>query len=153
MWSKWYWLTPIILLTPILILYVLSFRAGRPTNLGVKAGKLAECPASPNCVSTQAEDAKHKIEPIRFTGSAGDAMMKLKQALVSLPRTRIVTETADYLHVECVSLIFRFVDDVEFWIDDANHVIHFRSASRVGHGDLGVNRHRMEAIRKTFAEK
>ncbi len=150
--SKWYWLIAIVVLAPIVLFYVLSFSAGRPTNLGVKDGKLAACPASPNCVSTQADDEGHKIDAIAFDGSAADAMAKLKLAIAPLPRSHVVTETADYLHVECTSLIFRFVDDVEFWIDASNRVIHFRSASRVGHGDLGVNRARMEAIRAAMAK-
>ena len=124
--------------------------ARRPANLGVRAGKLAPCPSSPNCVSTQADDAEHRIDVIPFAGSSDDAMAKLKRAIATLARAASVTETADYLHVEFTSLIFRFVDDVEFWIDESNHVIHFRSASRIGHGDLGVNRKRMEAIRQAF---
>jgi uncharacterized protein (DUF1499 family) len=152
MGSKWYWIIAIIVLAPIVLMYVLSFSASRPANLGVKDGKLTPCPASPNCVSTQADDEAHKIEPIRFTVTPAEAMTKLKQALATAPRTNVVTETSDYLHAECTSLIFRFVDDVEFWIDAKNQVIHFRSASRVGHSDLGANRARMESIRKAFGE-
>jgi uncharacterized protein (DUF1499 family) len=122
----------------------------RPTNLGVKDGRLAACPASPNCVCTQADDAEHRIDAIRFTGSKAEAMAKLKRAVAPLPRTAIVAESMDYLHMECTSLIFRFVDDVEFWIDEPNHTIHFRSASRVGHRDFGVNRKRMETLRRAF---
>ena len=124
--------------------------ARRPANLGVRAGKLAPCPSSPNCVSTQADDAEHRIDVIPFAGISADALANLKRAISTLARAASVTETADYLHVEFTSLIFRFVDDVEFWIDESNHVIHFRSASRIGHGDLGVNRKRMEAIRQAF---
>ena len=150
--SKWRAVGLIILLAPVIGLAVVSMFARRPDNLGVKDGKLATCPASPNCVSTQTDnaDAGHRIEPIRFTGPAADARTRLKAAIAALPRATIVTETDDYLHVECTSLLFRFVDDVEFWIDERNEVIHFRSASRVGHGDLGVNRARMEAIRTVF---
>ena len=122
----------------------------RPTNLGVKDGRLAACPASPNCVCTQADDVEHRIDAIRFTGSKAEAMAKLKRAVATLPRTAIVAESMDYLHVECTSLIFRFVDDVEFWIDEPNQTIQFRSASRVGHSDFGVNRKRMEALRRAF---
>lgn len=152
MWSKWTLLALVafVIFVPIVGLYVMSLLAGRPAHLGLKDGKLAPCPESPNCVSTQADDAEHRIDPIRFTGATADAQAKLKKALAAVPRAAIVTESADYLHVECTSLIFRFVDDVEFWIDEPNHVIHFRSASRVGHSDLGVNRKRMEAIRKMF---
>jgi uncharacterized protein (DUF1499 family) len=129
----------------------MGFLTGRPTNLRVKDGKLAPCPSSPNCVSTQAEDADHRMEPIALTGTASEALARLKQALSALPRTVIVTETEDYLHAECTSLLFRFVDDVEFWIDVPNRLIHFRSASRVGRYDFGVNRARMEAIRRALA--
>ncbi len=150
MWSNWWWLIPIVLLTPIIGFYILSWTGVRPTNLGVRVGKLTPCPTRPNCVCTQAEDTRHRIDPMPFRSSSADAMIKLKQAIASLPRTRLIKETADYLHVECTSLIFRFVDDLEFWIDDANHVIHARSASRVGYSDRGVNRRRLEAIRKLF---
>ena len=147
---KWLAVALIVLIAPVLGLMIVNLFVRRPDNLGVKDGKLAPCPASPNCVSTQADDAGHRIEPIRFTGSAADARTRLKQAIAALPRATIVTQTEDYLHVECTSLLFRFVDDVEFWIDEASEMIHFRSASRVGHGDLGVNRARMETIRTAF---
>lgn len=152
MWSKWTLLAfvALVIVVPILGIYALSLFAVRPTNLGVKDGKLAACPASPNCICTQVEDVGHHMDAIRITGSTADALAKLKQAIATMPRAKIVTESADYLHVECTSLIFRFVDDVEFWIDGPNQTIHFRSASRVGHGDLGVNRKRMEAIRKVL---
>jgi uncharacterized protein (DUF1499 family) len=152
MWSKWTLLAlvAIVILVPIVGLFVMSLLAGRPAHLGLKDGKLAPCPESPNCVSTQTDDAEHRIDAIRFTGTAADAKAKLKKAVAALPRAAIVTESADYLHVECTSLIFRFVDDVEFWIDEPNQVIHCRSASRVGRSDFGANRTRMEAICKMF---
>src|SRR5262245_66572391 len=87
--SKWYWLIAIVILAPIVLMYILSLSAGRPTNLGVKDGKLAPCPSSPNCVSTQADDEGHKIEPITYTGSKADALAKLKQAIATLPRTHV----------------------------------------------------------------
>ena len=51
--------------------------------------------------------------------------------------------------IEVTSKIFGFVDDVEFYLNEPG-VIHFRSASRIGYSDLGVNRERMETIRNTF---
>jgi uncharacterized protein (DUF1499 family) len=70
--------------------------------------------------------------------------------VLATPRTRVVTQEEDYLRVEYKSRIFGFVDDVEFWFDDENKRIHFRSASRKGYSDLGVNRKRMEGIREQF---
>ena len=72
----------------------------------------------------------------------------MKEAILSLPRVKLVEEDESYLHCEFTSLLFRFVDDVEFVFDDATKTLHFRSASRTGYGDLGVNRKRMEEIRR-----
>ena len=47
----------------------------------------------------------------------------------------------------------RYVDDVEFWFDPVNMVIQVRSASRLGKGDLGVNRARIESLRATLNGK
>ncbi len=140
-----------LLVLPILSLALLSMTGRRPSNLGVRDGKLAPCPTSPNCVSTQADDDQHRIEPMSTSLSAEDSLRCLKQVLTEMPRVTIITERPDYLHAEFRSALFRFVDDVEFFITPNEQRIHFRSASRVGHGDLGVNRNRMELIRQRFA--
>lgn len=140
----------VVILLPIVGLATLSLLARRPTNLGVVEGKLAPCPDTPNCVGTQATDAEHHAEPIPFAGDRATSLARMKRVLAALPRCRIVTATDDYLHAECTSLLFRFVDDVEFYFDDTDQTIQFRSASRVGRSDLGVNRARMEAIRAEF---
>jgi len=114
---------------------------------------LSPCPSSPNCVSTLAEDEGHAIAPFRYTKSRAEAKEALKMALGILPRTKLVEEDEAYLHYEFTSLIFRFVDDVEFVFDDKLRLVHFRSASRVGHGDFGVNRRRMEQIRSLIDGK
>src|SRR5262249_4396332 len=130
----------------------LSLLARRPEGLGVSDGKLAGCPRSPNCVSSQAEDARHHAEPLAFTTSPDEAWGRLKAVLAAYPRTRGGEEGDGYLHAECATFLFRFVDDVEFLLDREEKLIHFRSASRVGVGDLGTNRRRTEAIRQAFEE-
>lgn len=105
------------------------------------------CPSSPNCVSTHATDERHAIAPIRYRKSRAEAKEALKAAIRALPRAKLVEENESYLHYEITSLLFRFVDDVEFVLDDEGKTIHFRSASRTGYGDFGVNRRRMEVIR------
>lgn len=115
--------------------------------------RLAPCPSSPNCVSTQAQDDRHAIAPLRYQKPMAEAKEVLKTVVGSLPRVRLVEEDHTYLHYEFVSLIFRFVDDVEFLFDADAKVVHFRSASRTGYGDFGVNRRRMEEIRRlTFGK-
>jgi uncharacterized protein (DUF1499 family) len=63
---------------------------------------------------------------------------------------RVITETETYVHATFTSRVFRFVDDLEFYFVLDAPVIHVRSASRVGYSDLGVNRKRVEKIRKAF---
>lgn len=111
--------------------------------------ELPPCPDKPNCVSTQATDA-HAIAPIRYRSAQREAMQRLLAVLRALPRTTIVEAGADAVRVEFRTRLFRFVDDALFVFDDQTRTIHFRSASRVGHSDLGVNRRRMEDIRSAF---
>lgn len=128
-------------------LYLLSMTAPQPSNLGVTNGQLAKCPESPNCVSTQAADESHRMPPIQMNGSREEIIGKIKSVIQSdFRRARVVSEMDNYLHFEFTSLVFRFVDDVEFLVDDKNGTVDFRSASRVGHSDLGANRNRMEKI-------
>ena len=115
----------------------------RPTNLGVKDGRLARCRRSPNCVSSQADpvDKEHYIAPIAFSGT----MDQLRRAIAELPLATIVEAKDDYLYAEFRTPILRFVDDVEFLkLDD---VLHIRSASRLGRRDFKANRNRVEQLR------
>lgn len=146
-----YVLIPLCLLVAaVAFLALASLFARPPLNLGSHEGRLAPCPSTPNCVSTQTDNPRKRMEPIPFTGDAADAWKRMRQVLAAWPRTRIVTATEEYLHAECTSRIFRFVDDVEILLDPLARVLHFRSASRAGRSDLGVNRRRMEGIRRAF---
>ena len=128
--------------------------AGRPpSNLGVKDGRLARCPGSPNCVASQADpaDATHFIAPIAFKGDARAAWRALRETVVASERAKIVDEQDGYLRAEFATKLLGFVDDVEFLLDAPARVIHVRSASRLGKRDLGVNRARIEALRTRLA--
>ena len=127
------------------------FPGTRPNDLGVKAGRLTPAPKSPNAVSSQAEDVQHKIAPLAYQTTAAQAMESLVKIIEATPRAHIVTRGADYLYAEYESALLGFVDDVEFLFDDNARRIDIRSASRVGYGDLGVNRRRMEEIRRRFS--
>jgi len=113
----------------------------RPDNIGVQDGLLTACPDSPNCVcSCEARDS-HYIAPL-----PGD-MAALRRALTQTPRNEIVRDDGDYLHVEFTTRLMRFVDDVEFLYQPEQGQIAVRSASRLGHSDLGANRQRIEELR------
>ena len=92
------------------------------------------------------------MDPIPYTGPLDKARAKLLEVLRNYPRTRIVREEADSLKAECRSAFFHFVDDVDFVFDDTAKCIHFRSASRLGRKDFGVNRKRMEEISAAFRD-
>jgi uncharacterized protein (DUF1499 family) len=142
MQSAWLLLLPASLL--------IGCQGTRPANLGMKDGTLAPCPSSPNCVSSQSSDDAHRVAPLIYSGRAVDAMKKLTAIMQTFPRTSVITISDSYLYAEVTSSIFRFVDDVEFFIDDDTKVIHVRSASRLGTSDLGVNRKRVEEIRRLW---
>lgn len=108
------------------------------------------CPDAPKCVSSQVTDPRHFIEPFTFNDSPAEAMLRLKTALLNEKRVTIVTEESAYLRAEVRSLIFRFVDDVEFTLLPEKGVIHIRSSARIGYSDFGVNRRRIERIRLLF---
>ncbi len=127
--------------------------ATRQSDLGIVNGRLRPCPASPNCVCTQDADVEHKIEPLKFSGTPAEAIARLRSVIAEMPRTKIVSEEGNYLHVEFTTRLMRYVDDVEFAVDPHDNAIHFRSASRIGYSDLGTNRRRMEAVRTAFSRR
>ena len=108
--------------------------------------RLRPCPAKPNCVSTESTDPAKRMPALRFEGEADKVHAAILEALGEAPRARVVEAEADYIHAEFTTLLFRFVDDVEFAIDPALKRVDFRSASRVGYSDLGTNRRRMEKL-------
>lgn len=111
---------------------------------------ITSCPNKPNCVSSTDATEGHAIAPLSYERDAGAAMDRVRAVMKALPRTTLVGEGAGYLHYEVRTRIMRFVDDVEFGANEERSVIDVRSASRVGHSDLGVNRKRVEAIRRLY---
>ena len=112
--------------------------------------RLSPCPDSPNCVSSQSDDTAHFTEPLHYTGNLAEARQKLIGLLGNSKRVRLISAETDYIHAEFRSLIFNFVDDVEFYFSSEDRIIHVRSASRTGYYDFGVNHRRLERLRATF---
>ncbi len=142
----------LIFLIVTLTLWLLAQYSHIRPPLGIKAGRLLPCPTSPNCVSSQAnpKDKVHYLPPVEFPGDPDQAKKTLLAIVHTLPGSTVVTDDMNYLRIEFRSQIFGFTDDVEFLIDPKTRLIHFRSASRVGHSDLGVNRKRMEFLRSAL---
>ena len=121
-------------------------------SVGMEGDLFEPCPQSPNCVSSMAEDDAHYVAPIDRSGLT---LLESKALLLGIledeRRCTIITLDQDYVHAEFRTLVFRFVDDVEFYFPAGADVIHVRSASRVGESDLGVNRARVTRISELFA--
>ncbi|MDO8698985.1 MAG: DUF1499 domain-containing protein [Rhodoferax sp.] len=135
-----------------------AFSGKPPQKLGVIDGKLRPPSRTPNSVSSQADlypDHPQKdyagIAPLHYTGDGNAAMEKLANVLDKSERTVIVTREPGYIYAQSSTALFKFTDDMEFWLDQPNKVIQIRSASRLGRKDFGVNRARMEALRTRFS--
>jgi uncharacterized protein (DUF1499 family) len=111
---------------------------------------LKPCPNRLNCVSSLGRNRVHSIEPLRFKGSPKTARRVLMKILRELPGASVKQVKGNYIHIECRSRLLRLRDDLELFFDEAESLVHVRSASRVGYWDLGVNRRRVAAIRKAF---
>jgi len=115
---------------------------------------LAPCPDSPNCVNTyQQSDAFEPMDPLVFEGSAEEAMNELKDIIEAMPRTEIVEFQDNYMKAVYTIALFGFKDDVEFLVDSDRRIIHFRSSSRTGYYDFGVNRNRMEKVQEKWRNR
>ncbi len=156
-------MTVAMFVVPVAGLAMLSAGSRQPEELGVADGKLRACPDSPNCVSSQATNASQRVEPFAWPPAgerrepgpipASTAIQYLADVVAEVPRGKVIRQTDNYLHAEFTSLIFRFVDDVEFFADDGAGVVQVRSASRVGRSDLGANRRRVETLRAKYHDR
>lgn len=130
-----------------ILFLTLAMTLSTSSQADVTPKKLPLCRNSPNCVSSQADDADHFVAPFKIMGSPEKAWQALKQAIISTPRMVVTHENETSLHAEATSFLFRFVDDINVILDEEAQLIHIRSASRIGHSDFGVNRKRIETLR------
>lgn len=135
---------------PVPLALLVACAGSPPSNLVGPDGRLAACPASPNCVSSEALDAEHSVAPLQFAGQPALAWEAARAAVLELPRTTIVTLTEDRLHAESRSRMLGFVDDLELVLHAQEGSIAVRSAARSGYSDMGVNRRRIDALRVLF---
>jgi len=130
----------------------LSLDSKRSRGSTLKEGRLGPCPGTPNCVLSEEKDKPSYIEPFPITGNAAEQWAKMKGSVIDIGG-KIEADTGTYLWATFRTRFWRFVDDLELRLDEKNGVIHVRSASRVGKGDMGMNRKRVEELRKIFNSK
>ena len=152
--GKWVLFVLATLSLGALVVGQLGLLSGRaPRDLGVRDGRLKPPSKTPNSVSSQADlwpgprSADARIDPIVPPANTAATLVRLRTIVEGMPGATVVEARPDYLYVQFTTRWMKYVDDTEFWLDPAAHVIHVRSASRVGRKDFGVNRERIEAIR------
>ncbi|MFT6349124.1 MAG: hypothetical protein ACJAYB_002142 [Psychromonas sp.] len=111
------------------------------------------CPASPNCVSSDAADKNHFIMPFQLTTTAEKAWPMVIEVIMELPRSNIIQQKDNLLAVECRSAVLGFVDDLKLQLRASEGIIAVYSASRIGYSDFGVNRDRIEVLRAALIKR
>ena len=141
--------TGIILLVVVL---AVTKNSTVPPTLGVKEGTLAPLPDSPNAVSSQTDHVDKRVEPFPYSGNLEQTKALIKKAASDFGGAQILVEKPDYLHLVFTVPFIPFKDDVEFFFSEMERVVHYRSASRLGYSDLGVNRKRYERLRSLYEQ-
>jgi uncharacterized protein (DUF1499 family) len=134
-------------------------RGKAPQDLGLTDGKLKRPSRTPNSVTSQADlwpdhpqKAYASIAPLKASADSSMEMRKIADALKAMPRTVIIKQEPGYIYAQSTTALLKFTDDIEFALDASKGIIDVRSASRLGQKDFGVNRARVEAIRKALGQ-
>lgn len=121
---------------------------------GLMDGRLSPCPASPNCVNSEYPgDSEHLTAPVTLTLDDPARARQIARQVIQGMGGEVVRIEDHYLAATFTSSLFRFVDDFEVRLDSAEGLLHLRSASRVGYGDMGVNAERAERFKTRFAKQ
>lgn len=127
-------------------MFLTACSGSRPDNIGIVNLKLTACPESPNCVSSDSIDKEHHVPAFKLEKAAELVWLDVKAYLQMQQNMQIISQTADYMHIESTSSLMRFVDDFELHLRKRDGIIAVRSASRLGHSDFGVNKQRIEDL-------
>ncbi|WP_142829600.1 FAD-dependent oxidoreductase [Planococcus soli] len=119
-------------------------------KLGVKNGRLKKMPSTPNAVSSQSIPRDKYVPALPYNGSKSDAKKNLIGMLKGYEGVEIIQNDDSYVYAVATSKKMKFKDDIEFYFNDAAQWIEFRSASRVGYSDAGVNRKRYDEMKNRY---
>ncbi len=127
----------------VVALFILSFLTGSVNgSLPSDTDKhpFEPCPGSPNCI----------IQSILFEETTDNLFGAAESAMRKISPFELDIQNND-LRIDAVFriAIFRFKDDVQIAVEESTSggsYLHIKSASRVGYGDFGVNKRRVERI-------
>ncbi|WP_427978765.1 DUF1499 domain-containing protein [Agarivorans sp.] len=123
-----------------------------PNNLGLHHGRLAALASTPNGVSSMADNSDKRVEPLNFKADLKATQLAALRAFAHMPNNQIIERNERYVHAVFFSPRMGFRDDVELYFDQQNQVLHYRSQSRVGYSDMGVNKQRYQRFAELYAE-
>jgi uncharacterized protein (DUF1499 family) len=124
----------------------------------IRQGRLAPPHITPNCISTQADasDTVHlsKVGPLIIPNgmNAEQAKFIIKSIMCDFDST-LQNEHDFFLHYIVKVGKLNWTDDIEFLVSPETNQVHYRSASRVGYGDMGANNKRILKIFDTWKTK
>ena len=147
------WIVLVLALVLLGALFAAAHQSrSKPPDYGLDAGRLRACPASPNCVCSEpgATGPAQSIEPLPLGQREPAAAWQALQDAIAADGGEVVFAAGDYLAATFRTSLFGFVDDLEARLDRDAGVIQLRSASRVGHSDLGANRARVAGVAARF---
>lgn len=137
-----------------------------PTPAPNSSAMIQDCPNRPNCAitdnisnslaatkpstietgDTASPRHKQQVSAPELIMPAAKAWPLIVKTIAAQPRSKIVDQRQFYIHAECRSRWFGFVDDLQIQLKPGNPQLLMRSAARVGYADFGVNRQRLENI-------
>lgn len=128
--------------------------ASAPADIGPLEGQLRPCePGAANCVVSTSDDPQHAVAPLECPGLLGeDLLARVRDVLLQQPRTAVANQQGGWVHVVSTSAFFGFRDDVELLLRGNLRFVDVRSESRLGSGDQGVNRDRVERLAADLAD-
>lgn len=131
----------------------LYYQNSQVPRLGVSQGRFQPLSPKPNGVSSQTDVASQRVEPWTFKDTQGATMAALKAAVAAYGGAAVKTQTDDYLYVVFTTPSLRFHDDVEFWLNTSKREVEFRSSSRAGYSDMGLNRERYQKLSELYHQQ
>lgn len=138
----------LLLLTIIITITGCSNADG--VNATVADRSLHICGDKPNCVSTRDKREDFQLTGFILNETGLSHWADIEQLALSLSGASLAKKAPNYLHIECRSAFFGFVDDFELRLQ-GNEII-VRSESRTGYSDFGVNRDRAEEFREILLQ-
>lgn len=121
-----------------------------PNNIGLVEGRLRDMPKKDNAVSSQTDIKEKFVEPLSFKEDLQNSKLIINNIIKNYEGSKIITDEQNYMHIVFTTGKMRYKDDVELLFDETNNLIHYRSESRIGYSDMGLNRKRYENIKNLY---